>query len=74
MTGVAGFSYVVFAFVALFIINRSVITKLNSRNRYRREVKSMKIKTMSRITNVLSNSLEVMGAIGVNILSTCLLT
>ena len=71
MFGVPAGIYV--AFIVLFIISRIITTKLDYRDENKSEVKSMKTRTMSEITNVLSSSLEVMRAIGVNILSACLL-
>jgi hypothetical protein len=46
--------------------------KLNQKTMIKSEVQSMKTRTVA--TNVLVSSLDVVGAIGVNVLSSCLLT
>lgn len=75
MIGVAGFGYFALAFIALLVMSRIIVTKLNTMLSYKdvvkSEVNSMKIN--NTVVNVLVGSLDVAGAIGANVLSACLL-
>lgn len=69
----------VLGFIVLLVISRILVLKLNNIDEDKSEVHSMKIKTAklnpTKITaNTLAGSLEVIGAIGANILAACLLT
>lgn len=59
-----------FAFVVLLILSNFTTGKLESNEQINTEVISMKIRTIS---NLIISSLTILGAIGVNILSACLL-
>ena len=75
VVGATGFGYFAVAFIALLVISRMMVTKLNTMLSYKdvvkSEVNSMEIN--NTVVNVLIGSLEVAGAIGANVLSACLL-
>ena len=75
VVGAAGFGYFAVAFIVLLVMSRVMVTKLNSILDYKDEIKnkenSMKIKKTS--VSVLVGSLDIAGAIGANVLSSCLL-
>lgn len=75
VVGAAGFGYIAVAFIVLLVMSRVMVMKLNSIPDCRDEVKnkenSMKIK--HTVVSVLVGSLDIAGAIGANVLSSCLL-
>lgn len=75
VVGAAGFGYLAVAFIALLVISRIMVTKLQTELSYRDKVKSEvnSMKINKAVVNVLSGSLDVAGAIGANVLASCLL-
>ena len=75
VVGATDFGYFAVAFIVLLVMCRVVSMKLNSmlgyEDKIKSEVNSMKIK--NEMVNVLVGSLDVAGAIGANVLVSCLL-
>jgi len=74
VVGASDFGYFAVAFIAFLVMSRVIIGELNSIVMYKDEIKSevnsMRNKT---IVNVLIGSLDIAGAIGANVLASCLL-